>query len=854
MDGRDLPLEKVFEEVKKQTGLLVAYKSNQVKDARPVTVRAKNLPVAEFLQQVLKDQPFTYTIEQNTIFIRKKKQLSGTDLSPRVYFDAPPTKGFIRSADGQPLSGVNIIVKGTSRGTTTDANGSFSIDAKVGDKLVISSIGYAAQEITVSNNNNNILISLVVSTSSLDEVQIIAYGTTSQRLSTANIGTIKSEDIARQPVSNPLAAMIGRIPGVFITQNTGVAGGGFNLEIRGKTSLENGNEPFYIIDGVPYMSQLLPNLADGILQTSNSRGGGGNPLSFISPSEIESISVLKDADATAIYGSRGANGVILITTKKGKAGKSKVGVNFSSGIGQVSHRMKLLNTSEYLEMRREAFLNDGIQPDASTATDLLTWDSGYFTNWQKEIIGATAKYTDVQASISGGNSISQYMIASNLHRETTVFPGDFANQKQGVNFSVKGNSSNQKLGILLSGYYLADVNKLPSYSPTGFIFLPPNAPKPFNEDGSLNWANSTWPNYSHPYATLQQVYNGRTNNLVGNLRLNYSILPGLDLSTNFGYNNMQVKENQKTPISSKDPLFAKTGSASFTSNSISSWIFEPQFNYKAMIGNGRIEVLAGATFQRNKTDGNIINVSGYSSDALLENMQAAPNRNIISVVYSDYKYNAVFSRLNYNLKDKYIVNLNIRRDGSSRFGSSNKFHNFGSFGAAWMFSQEKGIQHALPFLSFGKLRGSYGTTGSDQIPDYVAFDLFAFNGYPYQGISTIVPGSLYNPNIQWEETNKLEGGIELGFFKDKILLNLSYYYNRSSNQLITIPLSEVTGNPAIITNLPGVVENKGLEMSLSTVNIQSKTLSWTTSLNFTIPKNRLASFLISKTPLLRIDM
>ncbi len=321
-------------------------------DRKTVTFHANNLPLEEFLRQVLTPLSIDFVIENKTIFVRAKTPAAS--LSPRLNLNAPPITGVVRGPDGKPLAGINVVVKNSNKGVVTDVNGQFSIDAEPGISLLISSIGYNSQEIKIPETQTHLDISMAIATSPLDEVQIIAYGTTSQRLSTGNVSTVKGEDIGKQPVSNPLAALAGRIPGMLITQSTGVPGGGFFVQIRGRNSIGNGNDPFYIIDGVPYTAELLPNLAGNILRPNvNNPQSGGNPLNFISPSEIESISVLKDADATAIYGSRGANGVVIITTKKGGIGKSQVNLNLRSGVGKVDKKLDLLNTSQYLEARRK---------------------------------------------------------------------------------------------------------------------------------------------------------------------------------------------------------------------------------------------------------------------------------------------------------------------------------------------------------------------------------------------------------------------------------------------------------------------------------------------------------------------
>ncbi len=655
--------------------------------------------------------------------------------------------GKVVSADGIPLIGATVIVKNTNTGATTDAEGNFSIPiSKPNTTILVRSVGFESRELVVKGKT--LLVTLNMAVQSIEETVIKGYYSTTQRLNTGNVATVTGKEIGLQPVSNPLAALQGRVPGLFITQTTGVPGGAFNITIRGINSINNGIAPFFVVDGVPYTSQLLPNNAGNILQPSVRNSlQGGNPLSFINPADIESITILKDADATSIYGSRAANGVILITTKKGKPGRTTVNFKVSSGISEVAKLPSMLNLKDYLQMRRQAFQNDGVTPTKSNAPDLLLWDTTKTTDWGKKLIGSRAQFTNISSTVSGGSELIQYLIGGTYHKETTVFPGNFADRKGSIHFNLNTISANKKMTINLSGSYLIDDNKLPISDLTRFINLPPNAPEPFNTDGTLNWANGTWPG-NNPYAVTLQTYKSQTNNLVSNILLGYQILPGLQLKSNFGYSNMQIDEITTTPIRAQNPSGTpKTGNSTFTNNNVKSWIAEPQLNYQLNLGSGKVDALIGATFQQNTSRGLIESATGYTSDALLENIQAGANRNIMSFANTLYKYSAIFGRVSYNLKDRYIINMTARRDGSSRFGENNKFHNFGSLGVAWVFSEEELLKRKVPLLSFGKIRASFGTTGSDQIGDYRFYDLFSTNFYTYQGVVGLTPASLFQPEL-----------------------------------------------------------------------------------------------------------
>ncbi|WP_348800144.1 SusC/RagA family TonB-linked outer membrane protein [Flavobacterium adhaerens] len=743
--------------------------------------------------------------------------------------------------DGQnPLAGVSISIKGKSSTTATDYNGHYTLSASSDDILVFSYIGYRTQEIPVQNRST-ININLQENTTKLQEVKINAgYYSVKNSERTGSISKITAKDIEKQPVTNVLATMQGRMAGVNITQTTGTPGGSFAIEIRGQNSLRlEGNNPLYVIDGVPYSSQDI-----GSTYTSGNIPGQNSPLNSINPNDVASIEVLKDADATAIYGSRGANGVVLITTKKGKEGKTTFRATYSNGIGQVAHFMDVMETPEYLSMRREAFANDGVTNYPANAYDVNgTWDQNRNTNWQKELIGGTANYTNVQSSLSGGNSQTQFLLSGNYSRETTVLPGDFEYIKGNGHFNLNHESENKKLKTNFTAGYTIQRNNLPAldYTRTA-ITLVPNAPALYDEQGNLNWENNTFDN---PLAQLEGTIKGETKELIVNLLLSYGLGAGFTAKTSFGYTNLQQRQNNVQPSTIYNPAYGLGSEMSvlFT-NTVhrDSWIAEPQINWNYALGKGKIDALAGATFQQQNSDQLVSLAEGFASNSLIENPASATNHYVLNSDESVYKYQAFFGRINWNWDTKYIINITGRRDGSSRFGPGRQFANFGAVGAAWLFSNEKIIKDKLPFVSFGKLRTSYGTTGNDQIGDYQYLDTYATSGNTYQGIGGLQPTRLFNPDFGWETNKKLEVALETGFWNDRIFTTVAWYRNRSSNQLVGIPLPGTTGFSELQANLDAEVQNSGFEFSLRTTNFQSADFNWTSTFNLTCVQNELLSF------------
>lgn len=749
---------------------------------------------------------------------------------------AQTISGKVIDDQGSPIIGATVIIKGSNNGTTTNQQGEFSINnTSKNESLIVSSVGYKKQEIKL-DNKSYLTITLKKQTNQLDETVIRAYGTTTRRLNTGDISTVIAKEIDQQPVSNPLAALEGRVPGLVVTQSNGVPGSGFKVQIRGQNSIAQGSEPLFIIDGVPYASGNDPinelNSATGI--------NGLSPFNSINPSDIESIEVLKDADATAIYGSRGANGVILITTKKGKPGKTKFNVNVYSGISNVTRTMGMMNTRQYLMMRKEAFKNDGVVPDVNSAPDLLVWDTTRYTNFKKMLIGGTAHTTNVQASISGGSDQTQFLISGGYHHETTVFPGDLADNRGSFHVNVNHSSKDQKLFIQLTAGYSSDINNLIASDLTGYLTLPPDLPPLFDSSGKLNWQQGGV-SFINPLAYLLDKYKAETDNLLSNLQISYHIVRGLEVKINTGFNTMQVNETSIIPAAAQDPAYSTSGASQFGNNNYKSWIIEPQISYSVKISRGTLNALLGTTWQQTLNSNSTINASGYSSDALLESASAASSVTIANN-YSQYRYEAVFGRLNYNWKNKYVLNLTGRRDGSSRFGPGKRFSDFGAAGGAWIFSEEKFAHHFAPFISYGKLRGSYGITGNDQIGNYQYLDTWGTTNNSYQGITGLYPTKLFNPDYGWEVNRKLEGALELGFADNRVLFSASYFRNRSSNQLISYSLPAQTGFTSITENFPAVVQNTGWEFTLTAGILSTSTFQWNSSLNLTIPKNKLIAF------------
>jgi len=842
--GKSVRIDQLFKEVEKQTKYRILYATDILDDAATVNIDFRNTPLEQALDFILKNKSLTYTIERNTILIKKTEPSLFDQISS--VFSSGRFNGRIVDENKNPLVGATVMVKGTKKYAITGATGGFVLDLEENDVLVISYIGYQTKELRISPGilqsgvASMLDISLNISAAALDQVQVIGYGTTTKRNNTGSVSSITATEIEKQTIDNPLLALQGRISGVQITQDNGLPGAGVRMNIRGAYSGLSGAGfiPLYVIDGVPF---TLFNGAQPASDNLNANGissanGAVSPFSMIAPEDIERIDILKDADATAIYGSRGSNGVVLITTKKGTKGKTAYNFNLNTGVSNVSNYIPMMNTQEYLTMRRAAFAKAGVTPTAANALDLVSWDQNAYTDWQKYFIGHTAKTTNLTGSVSGGNAQNSFLFSSTYRNQGTVYGKDFGATTFSGRLNAGHKSVDGRFSIDGSVNYGYMKNLLPNTDLSGIYALAPNYPL-YNANGSVNWTSTSPLSYDPKKTTAQ------TSNLFTNVNISYKVLQNLLLRANLGYTSTRLKQQQIDPASAQNPAGSQISSLRYADNNNDNYIVEPQAVYTAKVGEGNLEALVGTTFQKTNATGISLTGTGYSNEALLYTLTGASAITTSSNASSIYKYNAVFGRLNYNWKGKYIVDGTFRRDGSSRFGANNKFGNFGAIGASWIFTQENFLKD-ISFLSFGKLRASYGITGNDQIPNYQYLGLYSTSGssYNYNGSTTIIPSNIENPDLKWETNKKLDIALELGFFKDRIFLKADYYRNRVSNLLNFITTPSQIGSTGYTANLDATIENKGFEFELTTINVASGDFRWTTNINLSILRNKLVKF------------
>ncbi len=749
--------------------------------------------------------------------------------------------------NNKPISAVSVYQEGRDVVVLSDSSGKYSIQVS-GDNpiLVFRHSNYPLQKIVVGNRSV-VAVSLGSEENQIDEVILNAgYYKVAERESTGSISKVTSKDIENQPVNNVLSAIQGRMPGVSITQNSGVPGGGFDVQIRGRNSLRSyvstgydGNRPLFIVDGVPLpqVNDFNTGMAGSIIPYSDT-----NPLNAINPDDIASLEVLKDADATAIYGSKGANGVILITTKKGKRERTEVNLRTSYGLGDMSNLPKMMSLEQYTAMRRLAFQNDNVAVPVSAYDINGTWSPTKYTDWQKYFVGNQAEFSDMQIGVSGGSGNTQFSISGNHNEETTVFPGDYRYRRNNLAVNVNHTSQDRRFQIAFNGTAGIQNNVLPP-SDFNLIYasLAPNAPDLYTAGNVINWENGT---FTNPMGPATQTYSVETKSLNANVSTSYIIGNGFSVNVNTGFSNHNSNDQKIFPKTTYNPssnIGSSNSSIRKGQKLNQSWIIEPQLNYEKKWNNHQLSALVGASLQEQKSDNLVIVGRNFPSDEMINNISAATTITIPSASESLYRYQAVYARLNYGYDKKYFLNLTGRRDGSSRFGNDRRYANFGAVGGAWLFSEEQFLK-GVEWLSFGKLRTSYGIAGNDQIGDYQFYDTYQSTGGSYGGNSGLVPQRLYNKNFGWELTKKFEVALDGALFNERINFGVAYYHNISSNQLVGIPMPATVGFTSIQANLDAKVRNRGLEVTLQSVNVRSDNWKWTTNLNFTLPETKLLKF------------
>ncbi|GAB3547391.1 SusC/RagA family TonB-linked outer membrane protein [Spirosoma fluminis] len=739
--------------------------------------------------------------------------------------------GRVAAENGEELPGVSVVVKGSTRGTTTDANGRYQLsvpDSKA--VLVFSFVGYVSQEVVVGNRTT-VDVQLATDTRSLNEVVVIGYGTQKKSDLTGAVATVPVEEIRKVAVASLDQALQGRAAGVQITQNSGAPGGTTTIRIRGGNSIQGDNEPLYVIDGIPFKN-------DGA-----SSGSNFNVLSTLNPSDIESISVLKDASSTAIYGSRGANGVVIITTKRGKAGKSTINFDTYYGVQQVRRKYPVLNGREYAQFVNDANTNEG---RAAVYSQDQVNAFGEGTDWQDQIF-QSAPIQNYQLSISGGDERTQYAIGGGYFKQDgIVVNSNFDRYSFRINLDRKltnkikiGNSLTVNRTVSNQSRTDGDLGSAGLVTMAALQF-PPILPV-YNPDGTY-LVTSPALNFTadNPVALARDSKNRNTAfRTFGNVFGEYQIIDGLNLKVLLGVDAILQKQDSYLPRSVSSGL-SQGGVGSLYNSQAVTWLNENLLTYNRTVNTVHtIGALLGFTQQAYRVETSTAAARNFVNDNLnTGNLGAGSVPLTPSSGIGTWGLQSYLARVNYGYKDKYLVTASFRADGSSRFGANKQYGYFPSAALAWRVSEESFMKDVRA-VSDLKLRATYGLTGNqDGIGNYPAYSLLATQNYVLGNtVATgIGPNQIANPDLSWETTSQADFGIDLGLLNNRITVTADAYVKRTKDLLLNVTVPSTSGYTSAIKNL-GRVENKGLELSVSSRNIDGA-FKWNTDINFALNRNK----------------
>jgi TonB-linked SusC/RagA family outer membrane protein len=862
-------LKEVFTEIGRQTGYNFIYTDEMLAESRRVNVKLEGAALEDALHQCFADQPLDYTIKNKTVIIKRKEKIRALSRNNAVNTVQADTllRGKVTDTTGAPLPGVSVMVKGgKGTGTSTGTNGQFTLRAAEGAVLIFSYMGYRTQEVAVSGRAV-INIALKEEGTALDEIVVVGYGTQKKGDITGAVATFNAKGLSERPISRVDQALVGQMAGVQVKQTTGVPGKAMSIQVRGSGSISAGNEPLYVIDGFP-LSPASPN-GSGNFST-------GNPLDNMNPNDIESIQVLKDAASAAIYGSRAANGVVLITTKQGKTGKPQISYNTYAGISQASRKMDMLSPQEWVdravEMHNAAWVVSGPGRTAdqnsqqrrailglgpNEVNTLLMNDDRWFMpghpglryiDWQDEFFktGITQNH---QLSASGGTDNVKYYVSGNYANQTgIVINTDYTAYSARTNLEVTANQK-LKFGINLAPTY--SISNDPGTEgtgniiQTGILFTPVQEermglyPNSF-DNGQYQWGTSA----NSPIAQLENII-GRTKRfrVLSSIFGEYQVMKDLTFRTTVNLDHTDNSFKEYEPYTVTGPLTARQSQpgrgtiGSYTSYRKQTFLNENTLSYHKTIKGGHdISAVAGLSYNADKLDNvNLASVGGFGS-SIITTLNAASAING-STTETKNVLLSYFGRVQYSFNNKYLLTGSVRRDGSSRFGSNTKWGLFPSASAGWRISQE-GFMKNVKFVNDLKLRASWGRSGNYNIGDYSSIPLLGVNNYSFNAIQAYgqAPNGIINPNLGWETSETLDFGLDIGLFKSRVTASIDYYNKLNSDLLLNVPILGSTGFATSLANA-GKVRNKGWEFELNTRNLTGS-FQWTTSLNLSYNTNK----------------
>jgi TonB-linked SusC/RagA family outer membrane protein len=810
-------VKKVLGQVEKQADVRFVFSSKLIKSARKVTVNAADKPLYEVLDQILTPLELQYEVSGKIIILKRQDALPPTELPSKSVAPKRNLTGKVVDEMNAPLPGVSIVVKGTQTGTTTDADGGFTLDVPDNAVLVLSFVGYTTKEIPV-DNQSTISITLEADVKSLSELVVVGYGVVKKSDLTGSVASIKSAELNAYPATNLMQSLAGRATGVQISQNTGAPGSPMSVRIRGTNSVQGGNEPLYVVDGFPY---------------------SGNPT-LLNNADVESIEILKDASATAIYGSRGANGVVLITTKKGKSGRISVDLDTYVGFQTPRKKIEMMNAKEYAQFYNEQAANDGLAPHF-TQDEINGFGEG--TDWQ-DLALHTAAIQNHSVSVNGGNEKTRFSISgSNFNQGGIIIGSNYVRNSIRANLSTDfskkfkfdintilsridtdrknsggGNRGNSLISAMLSGYPTV-APRLPEggYSNLATVY---------------SWGSNV---ITNPLNFIeQQTDHLRSNKVLANGALTYTPLDGLSIKISGGIENTDDRGDLYTTKKFVNSL----GSATINTTQTTSLLNENTVSYVKEIGKHSISAVAGFTYQDFTTTELNTNASGFVSDIQESfDIGAGATQGVPRSSYSKWSLLSYLARFNYSFNDKFLATVSFRADGSSRYTEGQKWGYFPSGSLAYRLSEEQFIRN-IPFISDLKIRVGYGETGSTAINPYFTLNQLESGKVIFGDALTTyyAPGLRLAGPLKWETTSQSDIGLDIGFLQNRFSLTLDYYIKNTRDLLNNVPLPSSLGYGYTIDNV-GKVQNKGFEISAN-ANVLTGAFKWDLSANASINKNK----------------
>jgi TonB-dependent starch-binding outer membrane protein SusC len=833
LSAHNIPLEKVLKEIEKQSGYSFWYKTELLKKSDKISISIKDASLDEALKKCLQNQLLNYEIIEQTIVLWKKEE-NNINNSPPLFVDI---KGKVTTADGLPLSGVSVVIKGTKRGATTDRNGEFSLSALKEDVLVFSYVGFETKEVPVGSQVF-IAVNLSESKVSLGDIVVVGYGKQSRRTLTTSVSTVKSEDLNHGAITDVGQLLQGKVPGLNITAsgdpNTPAA-----VVLRGASTLNSSQGPFYVIDGIP-----------------------GADISTIAPDDIAAIDILKDAAATAIYGNRAANGVIMVTTRRGKKGQMQVSYSGYVGEEKVSNKLKMMDASQL-----RAFLTKNSL--AFSPAD----DKGANTDWQTAVENSTATSTNHNLSFNGGGDHSNYSASLNYADKQGILKTSSL-QRLIARLAIEQYALNDKikfgLNVTNSNSNANDIPYRNTVLLESALYLPVSPVK--NADGTY-FENFTNQNYYNPVAMINHSQlNTKYNNLIGNFTTQVKLPFGLQYDLNISYlnstslqgqfldsyftNNYNGMYDNPNPglAGHSQQSFGTNGQATRDSYQSTSKILETFFTWNRKFGFHAVNAVLGYSWQENVVgDGFSATTANFPVNNISYNNLALSNPYALSGfqvgfgadgVYQKNRLISDFARLNYNYKEKYLLQASVRRDGSSVFGVNNQWGYFPSVGAAWRIQQESFMKDQNLFSDL-KLRASYGVTGnSSGFNAYTAqFISGSLGSYYYNGIQTAAygPTQAANPNLKWEKTATANIGLDFEIFKGILGGSIDVYNKKTTGLIYSYKVDPILVPAGSIVANGGSMTNKGIELTLNATIVKTTHFSWVSSLNLAHNKNLINS-------------